>query len=172
MDDATLRSRLAQHGVGLFRPAAPGAAAPAAGDFAALVAALAASDDPRLVASLPCLFVLHDAGAPAAATTAAAALGPRELARLGRAWRLARAFAVSHGPDIVHLFGRPRRLPPLPIEPADLPEPDADFGERCPAIAREMHDGDPEGNLVGDFVDLFETWLRLAETERAAAQHA
>ena len=137
-----------------------------------MVRALASSEDPRLVASLPCLFVRHDHLAPAAVTVAADGLDPGSRARLGLAWRLARSFAVAREPDLLHLFGRARRLPPLPFEPRDLPDPELDLGERCPAIARELHDGDPGGNLVIDFIELFDAWLRLAETEQLPAQHA
>ncbi|MCE9635462.1 MAG: hypothetical protein K8T90_07130 [Planctomycetes bacterium] len=167
MDNPAPRQHLADLGVGLFRPA-PFVRRPAADEYADLVVALATSSDPRLVASLPCLFALHDDGAAAAATAAAARLDPAAVARLGLAYRLARALIVSRDPDLRHVLGRSRRLPPIPIEPTDLPSPNADFGERCLSIARELHDTDPGGNPVIDFVDLFITWLRLAETDHLA----
>lgn len=173
MDAAALRSRLAQLGVGLFEPAAPrAAAAPDAESYAHLVAALAASGDPRLRASLPCLFALHDEGAASAATDAASRLAPDARERLGLAWRIARALVVSRAPDLRHLFGRDRRLPPLPFEPDDLPDPGDDHGERCLWMAHRRHEDDPAGDPVGDLEDLFDAWLRLAECERGAAPRA
>lgn len=170
-DDARLRQALAELGVGLFR-SAPSVRPPSAREFETLVAALVRSEDPRLVASLPCLFVLHAGVAEEGVRRAAEQLDGAGRELLGLAWRLARAFAVQWEPDIVHLFGRAVRLPPLPIEPSELPEPEADDGERCPAVARELHDRDPGGNVVIDFIDAFRTWLRQTELERPAAARA
>ena len=165
------QQRLADLGVGLFH-AAPRVRTPSIDEFAALTVELVASGDPRLVASLPCLFVLHDDLAAAAARRASHALDGADLERLGLAWRLGRAFAIQWEPDVVHLLGRRRRLPALPFEPSALPEPEEDLGERCPAVAREVHANDPAGNPVIDLIDTFRTWLRQTAFERTPAGHA
>ena len=168
MDDAALRLRLADLGVGLFHPA-PVARRPSAEEYADVVTALAASDDARLVASIPPLVALHDdAGAAAAVFAAAKRIDDARRSRLGLVYRLARALVVSRDPDLRFLLGRSRRLPPVAIEPPELPGPDEDWGERCLSIAREIHETDPAGNLVIDVVDLFTTWLRQAEVDHLA----
>lgn len=99
-------------------------------------------------------------------TAAAERLDAPSALRLGLLHRLARALVVSRDPDLRHVLGRSRRIAALAFEPAELPGPAEDDGERCLSVAREIHDGDPEGNLVIDVVDLFVTWLRQAETDR------
>ena len=168
MDDAALRRALAFHGVGLFHPA-PVARRPTESEYADLVAALVASDDPRLVASVPCLLAFHDEGAASAVVEAASRLDAPRRTRLGLLHRLARALAVSRDPDLRHVLGRSRRIAASALEPSDLPAHDEDDGERCLSVAREVHDADPDGNIVIDVVDLFVTWLRLAETDRLEA---
>lgn len=172
MDGDALRARLAELGVGLFVTTAAAPVEVGSGELAALFEALATSDDPRLRASLPALFVSQYATAPAAAEEAAARLDPVRRKRLGVVWRLARALAVSRGPDIRALFGADRHLPPLRFEAAELPDPGDECGERCLRAAREAHEGDPDGNPVGDLEDLFDAWVRIVECDRRAALHA
>ena len=166
MSPSELRSELARAGIGLFVPAAR-RPAPSPAELVRLVTALLTSRDPRLVASVPCLLALHDRSAVEVAESAARTLDESHVARLGLLYRLARALAVSRGPALAHLLGRPREIAASRIEPTELPSPEAELGERCLAVARELHEDDPEGNLVGDVEDLFDTWLRLAAAERS-----
>jgi hypothetical protein len=99
---------------------------------------------------------------------AARNLGGTAALRLGRLHRCARALAVSREPDLQYLLGHPVVVAPLAIEPADLPDPAIDFGERCLSVARECD----ESGLVGDVEDAFDAWLRQLELERAAAADA
>ncbi len=169
--DRSLSLILAELGVGLFAPAAS-VRTPSTAELEDLITRLITAGDPRLFSSLPCLFVLHDQVAPEAVRRVAEQVAGVERASLGLAWRLARAFAIQWEPDVVHLFGSPHRLPALAVEPQQLPDPEDDFGERCPAIARELHAERPEGNVVIDLIDSFHTWLRQTELERPAIAHA
>jgi hypothetical protein len=171
MDASALRRRLAALGIGLFERAQT-VTRPTPTQYADLVEGLAASDDPRLVASTACLALLHDRDAPAAVETAGARLDPSARLRLGLVYRLARALAVSREPDIVHVLGRRRHPAPVSFEPADLPDPADDMGERCVSVARDAHDRDAGGNLVGDVEDLVDAWLATAAVDGLAATDA
>jgi len=162
---------LAELGVGLFAPATS-VRTPSTAELEDLITRLISSGDPRLVSSLPCLFVLHDRVAPEAVRRVAEQIVGVDRESLGLAWRLARAFAIQWEPDVVHLFGCPHRLPALAVEPQQLPDPEEDFGERCPVIARELYAERAEGNIVIDLIDTFRTWLRQTELERPAIAHA
>jgi hypothetical protein len=163
-----LRSRLALHGVPLFEPTpAEGPVAAGPLDLAALVGDLVTSGDPRLVASIPCLLVAAEPERAWKALEDAARARPEACARLGRLHRLARALAVSRGPDLERLLGKRPALPASDLEPADLPDPSESFGERTLWRASERARARGEPDEAAAVVKTFDTWLRLRGDERS-----
>ncbi len=166
-----LRTALARAGVGRF--ASTVANTPLSRDvLAELVRDLAASDDARLVASLPCLLTAEAERGADAISTAAAQLDAAQRTRLGLLVRISRALAVSRAPNLAYALGRQPQVPPSPVEPDDLPPPDDDYGEHLLAVVREREREGLTASLVGDAEDLFDTWLRLAARTRPAPHHA
>jgi hypothetical protein len=163
-----LRRRLARHGVPLFEPLPPSRAR-AAGthDLAALVCDLAASGDPGLEGSIPCLLVAAGGETARETTEEAARIRPELRGRLGRLYRLTRALATSRGFDLERLFGRPIALPPSSLEPRDLPAPSESFGEATLWQAKEHSRARDEPDEAGGVERLFDTWILLLGDARA-----
>jgi hypothetical protein len=162
-----LRSKLADFGVALFdRPRAT-TTAPVGDEYAALIVDLLESGDARLRLAVPCLLAAHDGAPAAAATTRAAAMLSAAAAReLGLLYRLARCLVVSRGPYLAFLFGRRPTLPPLPIEPSDVPDPSELHGEKGLRFASEVFRERGLPDMPGGAERQFDTWLDLVRTHR------
>jgi len=165
--DAMCR-RLAEIGVPLFQRTTLG---PKLGDdeYADLLVALSRSGEPRLRLAVPCVLAAHDGVvARRAVAHAAATMSAAEADELGLLYRLARCLIVSRGPYLVFLFGRRPTLPPLPIEPADVPDPADGRGESGLWFVAETCRERLLPDLAGGAAAEFDTWLDLvrAETKR------
>jgi hypothetical protein len=163
-----LRGRLASHGVPLFEPllhrGATGSGAAALGE---LIADLAASGDPGLEGSIPCVVVAAGGEAARDATEQAARNRPELRERLGWLYRLARALATSRGFDLERLFDRPVVILPSSLEPSDLPAPSESFGEATVWQAKERSRVRGEPDDAGSVERLFDTWILLLRDARA-----
>jgi hypothetical protein len=157
-----LRRRLADIGVPLFdTPRARDEP-----DCSALIGELLLSADPRLVASIPCVFTARPQTS-VCLDRAAAAFGPDDRSRAGLLHHVARCLVVSREPDLARLFGRAPSLDAATIEPRDLPPPSDSFGRAGLAAA-----ADREPRLVGDAVRLFDQWLRILQLEQRTREFA
>lgn len=166
-DDARLDAlcrRLAEVGVPLFEPTATG---PVLGgdEYARLIVDLFRSGEPRIRFAIPCLLAAHDGDAASEATGhAAARLSSQDTDDLGLLYRLARCLVASRAPYLSFLFGRRPALPPLPIEPADVPDPSESFGERGLWFVSETCRERLVPDLAGGVAREFDTWLDLVRT--------
>jgi hypothetical protein len=163
--DAMCR-RLAEVGVPLFEPTASG---PGLGteEYEELIVGLFRSGEPRLRLAIPCLLAVQDGKrARDAVARASATMSAREADELGLLYRLARCLVVSRAPYLALNFGRRPSLPPLPIEPIDIPGPEELRGEKGLRFASEvcLERGLPD--MPGGAERQFDTWLDIAWVER------
>ena len=155
-----LRARLAELGVPLFRRRAAGP--PLAQDeYVELIGALFRSGDVRLRLAIPCLLAANDTSAAEVVRTAAAALPKAGSVDLGLLYRLARCLVVSRAPLLAYRLGRSPALPPLPIEPAEVPDPAELRGEKGLRVASELFRERGLPDLPGGAERQFDTWLDL-----------
>ena len=169
--DALCR-RLAEIGVPLFEPSASG---PPLGDaeYPRLIVDLFRSGEPRLRFAIPCVLATHDGESGARATAlAAATLSSAELEELGLLYRLTRCLIASRGPYLAFLLGRRPRLPALPIEPVDVPNPDEAHGERGIWYVRETCRERLVPDLAGGVAREFDTWLDLVRVHTRRRESA
>jgi hypothetical protein len=168
-----LRSRLADVGVTLFEPPRTSTSVPTEDEYAALLVDLLRSGDVRLELAVPCLLAMHDGAAAARAVArAASALAQPERATLGLLYRLARYLVASRGMTFAFVFGRTPYLDPLPLEPADLPDPSELFGEKGLSVASESFRDRGEPDFAGGAQREFDTWLGIARAERRRREPA
>jgi hypothetical protein len=162
-----LRSRLADFGVTLFDEPRATVCVPPPEEYDRVIVDLLRSGDARLRLAIPCLLAMHDGPPAASATTrAAAAVGPSEMDELGLLYRLARCLVSSRAPVLALLFGRRPELPPLPIEPIDVPDPSELRGEKGLRFASETYEERGLPDMAGGAERQFDTWLDIAWAER------
>lgn len=162
-----LRSKLADLGVTLFERPRAVPSVPTADEYAALIADLARSGDPRLAHAIPCLLAVHDGDLAATAVGRAYASLPREDAELlGLRYRLARSLVLSRAPMLALLLGRRPVLRPLPIEPQGVPDPEELLGEKALRFASEAYCERALPDLPGGAERQFDTWIDIAWAER------
>jgi hypothetical protein len=168
---AALRARLAELGVPLFERSAVGPPL-RSGEYARLVTELLRSGDVRLRLAIPCLLAANDASAAAAVGTSAAGLSRAERTDLGLLYRLARCLVISRAPLLAYRLGRRPRLPPLPVEPAGVPDPDELRGEKGLRFASEWYRERRLPDLPGGAERQFDTWLDLVRTGSRRSESA
>ena len=162
-----LRDRLAEIGVPLFRASSAGAGRLETEEYSGLIVALLRSDDARLWLAIPCVLAAHDGrDAAAAVTQAAISLSAGEIGELGLLYRLSRCLVVSRSPLLMLLLGKRPLLPPLPIEPADVPDPSELCGEKGLGFASEWYCELGLPDLPGGAERQFDTWLDLVQPAR------
>ncbi len=168
-----LRSKLADFGVTLFERPHAVPSTPTPDEYAALIVDLARSGDPRLAHAIPCLLAVHDGDLAATAVARAyAALSGTEADELGLRYRLARCLVASRAPYLSFLFGRRPTLPPLPIEPIDVPDPSELRGEKGLQVASESYRERHLPDVAGGAERQFDTWLDLVRAESGRRESA
>jgi hypothetical protein len=168
-----LRSKLADYGVTLFERAPGRPTTPDVDDYAALIARLVKSGDARLRLAVPCLLAANDGALAATATSrAAAGLSAAEVGELGLLYRLARCLVASRAPYLAYVLSHRPTLPPLPIEPIDVPGPDELSGEKGLRFASESYWERGLPDLPGGVERQFDTWLDLASVRTGRRESA
>ncbi len=156
-----LRARLAALGVGVFDAAPEGPASPGDREYPDLLVRLIRSGDARLRAAIPCLLAVHDGPRAAAAVRdAIARLGADDAATLAFLYRIARCLVASRAPDLGFRGLRPD-LPPIPDEPAEIPDPEVRSGERGLWVASELARERGVPDVAGGAATMFNLWVRL-----------
>jgi hypothetical protein len=156
-----MRRRLAELGVPLFETISDGPPLDE-DEYARLIVALLRSGDARLRLAIPCLLAAHDGDVAARATgRAAAMLSAEEADDLGLLYRLARCLVTSRRPGLAFVAGRRPVLPPLPIEPTDVPGPEEAHGERGTWFVSETCRERGVPDIAGGAAREFDTWLDL-----------
>jgi len=164
--------RLAEVGVPLFEPTSVGPEL-GADEYARLIVGLFRSGEPRLRLAILCLLASQDGERAATAVAhAAATLSAGEADELGLLYRLARSLLVSRAPYLAFLFGRRPTLPPSPLEPIDVPDPNDSHGERTLWFVAETCRERLIPDLAGGAAHQFDTWLDLVRTETRRRESA